>query len=316
MITLSAPDEFVFTPLVDVPVQVRVEGDLAEYITLETSTIHPGETLKGVLTHIPDVRPGDHSQRIILAAQPTGSGTIAATTEIAAQLIVRIPYPDTYLEGDFSFSADKGSDRIRATVMIENLGSESVMPDEISLSLSEKVIDFTPVPILSLSTEKFTDQFVWDLLPGAYTATLRVAYDDKLFSRSHDIVLGRPSITIDTVTYHGEEAGAIIPLDVSGRIAWNRPINVTIEAIVDGTYTVQDTFVATPTFSGRLYVEEIARETIVVTATALGESTSVTYEVQEVLEEPLRVWPFIIVSILILILWGIWRFFTSKTQHI
>lgn len=241
----------------DRPVLVRIEGQMAQYIEIDNEIVQPGESITGRILPLPDIAPGTYGNRII-ARELSGNaaGTVSATAEVAAQLLVNIPRPDAYLIGTWDYENE--GDTMRFTVMLENLGTLEATPDDMSISIGDEMILLNPPAVLPASIEKVTVRHTPSLQPGVYDAVLHVAHEDREFEDRKTVVIGSPIIIIDEFVYRAEEKGVVKPLDVAGSIRWNRQEALRIAVFADnGTAPIAETVVDVQgDFAERLYLED------------------------------------------------------------
>ncbi len=269
-------------------VTVMISGDLAGGITLDAPVAHPqdGVVIAGRLTIPDDAAPGDHVQEIIIGLAPTGmAGTITARAELAIPIIARIPYPDAYLVADWNAQPDPGSGDTRVTISLENRGRVSVTTAPITISFADGERELPPLELAASTIAP--GAFVGlsggyavpdDAQPGEYAATLRVPYAGTVLAQTKGIALGVPRIAIDSVAYDVAETGAIVPVDIDGRIVWNRPLALDVAVFLDEQPTPaaieRALDVAPGAFSRRLYVDTArtgrANVTVRATVTAGG----------------------------------------------
>ncbi len=312
-VVLHGPGRFSFTPIADAAVTARVEGDLAQYIILDKNVFSPGEPVTGELFAFPALKPGVHTQKIVLGTKQGGGGTVAVLSEVAGRLDVLVPREGAFLEGSLSASYDAGS--LLLTLMLENAGTEPAVTRELSLLVRDRSgaqpirMNGTTVP--PSKTIKLQKQVQSELAPGQYEIVAAVPYNNDVLDLLSAVTVGSPNITIDAITY-ANERGRIRPVDVSGRLLWNTPVLVRLEVLVDNTTASTDEFEAFRTFERRVYLETPPIERLDVTASVSGSTATKTYFIRQQEREPW--WPWLFVPLTLVICWVLWRLISSTKK--
>lgn len=319
----EGPYEFTFRPILsngeDGIITIRAEGDLAAHITFDETAVRNGEVVKGTLT-LPEVlAPGPHAQSIVLTLQSNEQATVAATAEVAALLVLNVPYPDEYLTADWSIDRDTGNGVALITVSLQNLGSRASTPD-IQVTISdEQRSDVLPLASPTVAPGSFAkaessyDPAARNMPPGVYQAQLQVSYNDQVITKTHEERFGLPLVELTSIQYE-DEAGTIKPVDVTGRIAWNVPVNATVQILLDGNQVMEELFPIQGEFEHRIYLDTAAtgvpQSEITIILTAEGISTSLTRDItlpQDTKSNlfPIIAWTLVLAAIIAAILW--WR---------
>lgn len=288
-----SPDSPEFRFTTDRDVSVRVEGDLAAYVTIDPVS-------DGVITgriDLPDLPPGEYAQRVVArqAVRDTG-GTVSSTAEVAGQLVIRVPRPDAFLRPAWDVSLDGRN--VRFTVMLENLGLQDVLPDAVLVLLGNETVPLEPVPVPPEDTVKITGRHVTALDPGVHDALLRVTYGNRTLEDTRQVTVGTPGITLERVDYLIEERGPIRPLDVAGNVEWNRPLPVEI-AVKAGNETLhREELTSQGGFETRLYLEGVVSDRLLVEARTGSAVARATWERRERQDVP---WTLMIAALLVLV---------------
>ena len=267
-------------------VTIRVAGDLAGSVTIDEpsrggdGTVH----VTGRIVLPAGTPPGDHVQELIigLSAAP-GAGTVAARAEVAVPLIARVPYPDAYLLAYWNFLPD------RVTVTLENRGRFPVTPERITVSLADGGTALSiGLPVGEVLPGAFLrrEAALPDAPPGVYAATLTIPYAATVLEDRRDVAVGAPVITVTDVAYDTAERGVIVPVDVSGSVAWNRPLDATVTVFLDDRLAADATAVIAGGFRQRLYVDTAAvgapNRTVRAVVSAGGASAERTVDITAV----------------------------------
>lgn len=314
-VSLSPDDTaFTFRAISDSPVSVRVEGDLAQHITLEKTVVQPGEEIRGTISLPGDVTPGTHQQYIVVSSAASEGGTIGAAAEAAGSLLIKIPYPEEYLEADWAVTSD--GDVALITVTVENLGSRPTIP-RITVAIDGKTL---PVEAGMVAPGEFGKSEARHTVtaPGEYEAILEILYSDRRITEARTHAFGSPRLAISSLTYN-DESGEIKPVDITGTTGWNRQLNLTLELYLDNSTTpaLTESFVTADAFAHRAYLTPgYAPSTVKAVLRSGDAQTTATVRTGEAGIAPGRsFWPtalFIVAMLVVVII--IWRFMRKPQE--
>jgi hypothetical protein len=301
-------------------IAVRAEGDLADRITFTKTVLVPGEAIEGKIDIPSDLSPGSHNQNIVITLNQGGAGTVGGRAEVAGSLVVQVPYPEEYLVADWS--VDRDGDTALITVTIQNLGSRITTP-EVTVTISDgsagDIVTFDETPVVPASFSKVESTYnLGARRPGVYTAQLLVEYAGERITQSREEAFGEPTLSLDQVRYRNE-AGAIKPIDISGRLGWNRPVDITAIVYIDGNSepALKGVFTAEEEFEHRLYLDTavtgVPQQSIRIVIIAAGAEASQVQPLGMQAEEQSTWWIPVVAALTVLavVLGLFWR---RKTQ--
>jgi hypothetical protein len=251
---MTESGDFTFRAITDVPVTVHAEGDLAQYIMLESATVQPGESIKGKIDLPQGLAPGDHQQYIVISSATSPSEGFGGAAEIAASLLIQIPYPEEYLDANWDIAQDAGTGVALITVTVQNLGSKNTTPEEIGVAIGADTLSLTTPMVEKQQFAQVQSSYI-PAAPGVYDAILTIRNGEQVITKTRTESFGLPALTLERITYN-DEAGAIKPVDITGTIAWNRPLNVSVEIYFDNDSSpiLSSSFLAEGAFTERLYL--------------------------------------------------------------
>jgi len=229
----------------DMKVVLRIEGDLAEYVALEQAIVDFSSTEETknfkYFVSLPKKieKPGVHTAEIIAMELPKESDRqgyyVGATTAVATQLYVRVPYPGKYAEAKLTIvGGQKENEPVNFYVEVINWGTEDL--NDISADVDIFLIDKT----LRISTNKKTITAknkgelaaTWipdeKIPPGVYKAKVRLNYGgNKPAYCEKNFMIGDSSLEIIEIKvdkFKGEQTGfnAIFKIKVESN--WNEKI--------------------------------------------------------------------------------------------
>jgi hypothetical protein len=220
--------------------QIIVKADEAEktftYSIDLPATLTPGtRELDIVIVQLPDsyVQTNDNlvttDDKSVLFGSKDKNSMVSATTAVMQQLMVRVPYPDSYLEGSIYVSEGKVGDTLTFTVPVVNRGSK---PAEVYADVSikgpanEEIGTFkTDKILLNGSKEvKLIGKWKADVNQGLYYAEATVHYGDKYFVLRKEFTIGNLFVSIEGLSVQGFKLGGIAKFDVNLKNKWNEEI--------------------------------------------------------------------------------------------
>lgn len=118
---------FDFTEDRPLPLEIYVEGDLAEYVKLSTKKLS-GSGSVGVQLELPDKIdiPGTHVIYVGARQVSGGSEGLGIVGSIKGSIKVVVPYPGQYATISISSNNANVGEPVNFTTLVDNLGSESV----------------------------------------------------------------------------------------------------------------------------------------------------------------------------------------------
>lgn len=142
------------------------------------------------------LEPGYHEARIgVIDATPKKVEGIQVRTAVETRFIIRVAYPDFWLELNVHANNTKAGEIVPIEVKIRNWGKQPV-----TLAVAVDIFDFNGTKIASLQTESKTiDALKEESLsaewpanapPGKYKAVARYNYNGKEFNSTSEFVVG------------------------------------------------------------------------------------------------------------------------------
>ncbi len=242
---------------------INAQGDLAQEISFEPMR-EDGSFVGHIMLPV-GLLPGEHTQMIMFGEQVGSNSTVTGSVAVAGQLVIKVPYPEQYLTGTMGATTDSGSGDTQITVVLENLGSVEVFPDDIEVRIQDfgqtkETLHMAPEVVEALSFSKasivYSGARKGTIVPGEYTGVVRVPYANRELLLQQPIVVGRPIVNILDMKYVPEQ-GIIQPVDVIGTLRWNRPIQGKLYVYYDDDQNpvlTQDVVVQ-QTFNQRVYLK-------------------------------------------------------------
>lgn len=224
----------------DVNLVVAVQGELAEYVTLDQTSLSmsASQASKSVGYNIKlpsDLSPGLHTAEIVVLQLPSagdfGDAFIGAALAVVSQLHVYVSYPGKYAEADMSvLNLDDGNVQFIIPVLsrgdfdLNNVKGEI----EIFTSLNKKVgkLDAGKVDILSGERKELTA--LWDtseIEPGPYRAVATVHYGGEPIVLERSFNVGNKKMIVESIEVNDFTLGDIAKFEVSVKNEWGEAIN-------------------------------------------------------------------------------------------
>lgn len=213
--------------------------------------------------------PGDHSTEVVFqeinpAQQQQGVG-VETQLAVATRLIVRVPYPDKYLEiGRIEVMKPKSDGTIEFRLPIQNLGQEVIEKAKAELIITDpegKEVGKLKTQEVHLDPrERILLTAVWDadVEPGEYSVIANVKYDD-MYKTSEETIfdLGEVDIEIVSIETKNFHLGQVAKVDITMLSRWNKMIEdayVTLDIKDPDGNKLAD--VKTPTFNLLPYMKK------------------------------------------------------------
>ncbi|MDO8508512.1 MAG: hypothetical protein Q7S27_02390 [Nanoarchaeota archaeon] len=183
--------EFTFSVISESPdqiVEVKVGGDLVEYVKLSDDEVEGGGSFNLKLKlPVKAPRPGPNRISIILSEKKSEEKFIGTKIEIRGTIIVKVPYPGRYLEADFNLGDGNVDSSILVGVDLFNRGKESLYVNskvefyEIGGDQSVHFMPFSP-NMLEAGQSKNMQKVLntSGMKPGNYIGKLTLDYGESL----------------------------------------------------------------------------------------------------------------------------------------
>ena len=242
---------------VDMRLAVYPQGELAQYVTLQENQVtvnsDEGERTINYEIDLPaNLSPGTRELQIVIIQLPetfgegdqylivAGDGTllfdsreqesmISATTAVIHQLQVRVPYPDSHIEGRLYVSEGKVGETLTVTVPVVNRGTKTtdVYAEIIMKGPTNEELAVIKTDTAALEAGKETNLFgEWkaDVNQGLYLAEVKVHYKDKFFTLRKVFHVGNIFVSIEDLSVKSFKLGGIAKFDVGIKNKWNQEI--------------------------------------------------------------------------------------------
>lgn len=213
----------------DMKVVLYTEGELSKLIKLkDEEAIIKSSDKEFLSSYSIDLTnkltaPGSHSVKIIAMAVNTGNDdgtTIGINTAVATQLLVRVPYPDKYLETDFYMIGENIDQDIRLIVPLINLGSQKIENVKASIDIfdinNNKIssIDTDSKSLNLMEKKELVGNWMSNVKPGKYYAIIKVNYDGKTSELKKDFELGYIFLDLLGVSVKDFKLGSIAKFNI------------------------------------------------------------------------------------------------------
>ncbi len=209
-----------------------------------------------------ELPPGDHTVEVVMQeinpnAPAPGVG-VKTQLAVATRLVVRVPYPDKYLEiGKIEVMDQDAEGYIEFRLPVQNYGKEAIEAVEAEFTINDpegKNVGKMVSQEAPLDTGKRTllkAKWQADVTPGEYTVVARVIFDDSYkMSDATAFNVGDVDIEILNIETKNFNLGEVAKVDITMVSKWNRKIEdayVTMEILdEDGEGKAN---VKTPTFN-------------------------------------------------------------------
>lgn len=218
----------------DKPIVVRVEGDLAEYITLSRTELVDERFFSATLRLPANFStPGQNRAFVVVSEQvdPERADFISTTVTIKSIIDVYVPYPGRYLELEIEGVDVNVGEPIEFLLDVVSRGDEgvSITPEIQIYSETGKVETLYLTSRIIASQEEMKLKKTLDTAgynPGNYKAVAAIDYG-VLAEAETDFRIGNLSIAILNYT-RDLEVGGLVPFKVIIQSGWND--------IIDGAY--------------------------------------------------------------------------------
>ncbi len=234
----QAPFSIVNDEAKNVRVNLHVEGDLSEHITLSRRVVEltPEQSVVDLSYDIimpPSLGPGLHTVEIIAIEEPgegTGDLSVISNLGVVSQVYVYVPYPGKYVDFDVKvLQADRGSiatvvvpvinrgqgiNSVRARIDVRDANGESVE------TLESKTISLGRGVRTELSAR-------WnvDVPAGDYIARTTVIYDGESKSYDKEFRVREGELEVTRISASEFSLGEVVGLNFLLKNNFNRNLN-------------------------------------------------------------------------------------------
>jgi len=253
---MSFSDYFTIIAPLDQKVQIYVDGDLAEYVTID-KTEEFGKGGFTVSVKLPNSieKPGKNRLNVRIKEIPTGdNGFIGALLSVGALIAVNVPYPGKYAEID-SFLVNNANvgEPVDFVVKVSNLGKETIfVSTSVEVFDGDEKIDAFILGSESMETQtekefrKTIDKN--NFKPGTYNATVTLTYDVGIISVEKEFRIG--TSFFDIINWTSEfKPGKINNFDIEIESFWNSMVDYIYAEVNVSKNEGQIDFFKTPSVS-------------------------------------------------------------------
>lgn len=242
----------------DMKVLVLPQGTFASLVSMESNVVRmrAGESEKSFsyTVKLPDdenQEPGQHVLRVAFMELPDefrdqvvladGSivtvdgekATISATTAVIQQVIVNVPFPESFLQGKLYSTGNKVNEPVAFSVNVFNRGNVELSARGYLIvkgPTNEEIvkIDSGSIKIAPMGESRLVGSWEGTSNPGEYLVEAYVTYgsktQDKSFRLSQSFQLGEPFLSIEGLSVKSFRLGSIAKFDVDVLNRWNKMI--------------------------------------------------------------------------------------------
>jgi hypothetical protein len=223
----------------DIKVLFSTQGDLAQYITLQTkeAVISSSENSKffNYELNLPkDLSPGLHTGGVFIIEVPAGTSQaetqVLATLAVVTQVYVYVPYPGKYANAKMIvYNANQGEDVtfVFSAVSAGEFDLTSVRANvEIFNKMGEKVDGFSTSSIAIPSGQKKEIVYKWkaDVPIGEYRAVGTFIYDEGSINLEEIFSIGSKDLELKEIKAKNFRLGQIVKLEMLVENKWSEPI--------------------------------------------------------------------------------------------
>lgn len=189
-------------------VDVYVEGEMGEYVTLKEKTIsfRSDDEAKAIefAVHLPeDVPPGISTANIVVEEKLTGTdpkNVISSKIVLKHKIIVEGPYPDKYIKAKLNFHEQ--SNTIKFVSEVENLGKLDINQIKTTFYVNDKeqqqqVLETETTTLQKKENKLLSAEIARDVFElGEFEVSAVTKYDDQQVEVIQKLLVGRPEVDI------------------------------------------------------------------------------------------------------------------------
>ncbi|MEM2139231.1 MAG: CARDB domain-containing protein [Candidatus Woesearchaeota archaeon] len=218
------------------PIKVLItkEGELGKYIQTEKESLilESTETLVNFKLNLPEnLPPGERTGSILILKVPNDNSNdvVVATIAVVHKIIVDVPYPGKYAEGNLFITNTKVNEPVIFTFAIKNFGKEKIENGKINLIIkgpTNKELYKATSEIKTIDPNK-EENFVltWQTEnSGSYLLEATFDYDGKVLEFNQRFDIGNLELEIEKIQVNNFKIGQIAKLDIFLRNKWNKQI--------------------------------------------------------------------------------------------
>jgi len=239
------------------PVEMSVDGDLKDYITLSEKEFvlmpkgTPGSIRYVNFTlNLPEKfeKPGAYKSRILATQKVSGEkGTIVSRVRVGAILTVYVPYPGKYVEFEVKIENAEVNKTVKFTASAVNRGNQTIE----NAYCVFRIYDLQGSVIGSATTDgkvmepgrhvEFMGEWLAsNVKPGKYRLVAEISYDDIKTKQEKEFMIGSPTIEITEINAEPIPEKTIGKIRTKVKSNWNEKIEnifLTIELKKNGFST-------------------------------------------------------------------------------
>lgn len=221
---------------------IYAEDELKDIITSEKNIIEFRETDDSkTFTYkfrLPEKfeKPGDHwAKIIIMEMQPDTENregqVVLATTAVAHQLRVKVPYPGNYADIDLIVNDAEPDAEAGFFIKIFNIGTENIKKAYATIDImgatNEKIatIESEEIQVESKKTGEINLAWKAEVNPGMYHAVATVNYDGNVAKAEKNFAVGAMRIDVLDVKVRNFVLGGIAKFEINTENKWNQKIS-------------------------------------------------------------------------------------------
>ncbi|MFH0874848.1 MAG: CARDB domain-containing protein [archaeon] len=225
--------------LKDMNIAIYAKGALMNNIKFAESKIHLSSSEAEKTIHYDFILPyelpvGDTVTEIFIVelSDNSDSNMVKANIGVIHKLIVKVPYPDQYLQGILFIGDARPNEETTFTVTLANLGTKDINKIKGQIIIKDFAgnakakIDTNEISLAAGKKGKVTAVWIPNLNSGNYIAEALVEYDNsKILSIEKEFDLGEPLLDITELRVGTFKLGSIAKFDILVKSNWNSQIN-------------------------------------------------------------------------------------------
>lgn len=201
-------------------------------LQLKNASLTPGANLfKVAFIEIPPEFKSNFiiSENQIISLDSNEKATVSATTAIIQQVVVNIPYPESYVEGKLYVIGDTAGSPVKLSISLFNRGNTDTSVKGIVVikgPTNEEIerIDLGYAKISPEEESRLVGEWSDTKNTGEYIAEAYLTYGEKSFTLTQAFTVGQPFVAIDALSIGSFRLGAIAKLDLDITSKWNKAI--------------------------------------------------------------------------------------------
>ncbi len=187
--------------------------------------------------------PGEYSGALIVEQLPSsvqGKGFVSAVAAVQQRVNVRVPADGKFVDAHILTSVGSTQGTQVVTVAVQNIGTENIShltshtdirdpSNQLVASMSTKQVS------LAVGADKSLSGQWHPRLPGTYTVTATVTYDNRSYTTNRTIQVGTLDVRVGTPVFGNFSLGSPVRIDTPLTSEWNQRLSsVTGTIVMDG----------------------------------------------------------------------------------